>query len=173
MRVKKILFALLVFFLVLLTMVAALFLVRIVTPTEIDDVSPGILCPEIERYNPDVLYVIPDYNAHPLSFYPEWCKYILSSNKELGLHGLNHTYREFLYEDISQEELNLGIEEFEKCFGYKPEMFKPPQLAISGENKQLIIKNNLKFRGYFHQATHKVYHCNDDKTIPNKIIEIF
>jgi predicted deacetylase len=143
------------------------------TPTEIDDVSPGILCPEIEIYNPDVLYIIPDYNAHPISFYPKWCNYILSRNKELGLHGVKHTYKEFLYENISQEELNLGIEEFEKCFELTPKTFKPPQLAISAENKQLIKKNNLKFKGYFNQATHKVYHCSDDKMIPNRIVKIF
>jgi len=159
--------------LAILILLIILILIRLVTPTEIDDVSPGIPCPEIEIYNPDVLYIIPDYNDHPLSFYPEWCRYILSLDKSLSLHGITHTYREFLYLNISQEELDYGISEFESCFGYEPEMFKPPQLAISPENKQLIKQNNLEFRTLFNQITHKVYHCNDSDRIPNSIIKIF
>ena len=123
---------------ILVSLMACLFFIRLISPSEIDDVSPGINCPEIGIYNPDVLYVIPDYANHPISFYPGWCAYILSLNKTLQLHGINHTYREFLSSNISQGKLDLGIAEFEKCFNQTPSMFKPPQLSISPKNKQLI-----------------------------------
>jgi predicted deacetylase len=170
MKKKEIVYRIILCILILLVL---LFLIRLINPTEIDDVSPGIFCSEIQQYNPDVLYVIPDYEDHPLSFYPEWCSYILSLNKDIGMHGVTHTYKEFLYNDISQGELDFGISEFQKCFGYPPEMFKPPQLAISNKNKQLIKENNLKFRGSLNQLTHKVYHCSDSDKIPNKIVNIF
>ena len=150
-----------------------LFLIRFISPTEIDDVTPGINCPEISIYNPDILYVIPDYNNNPISENKEWCNYILSLNKTLGLHGITHSYREFFYKNISQEELNFGISEFEKCFNKTSKTFKAPQLDISKGNKQLIKKNNLKLRRSFHQITHKVYHCNDSSKPSNKIINIF
>jgi predicted deacetylase len=158
---------------VFVALIICLFFIRLINPTEIDDISPGINCPEIDIYNPDTLYVIPNYNNNPISQNEEWCIYNLSLNKNLGMHGITHNYREFLYPNISQEELNFGISEFEKCFGFKPEMFKPPQLKISYENKQLIKQNNLKLRTSFHQLTHKVYHCNDSDKIPNSIINIF
>lgn len=150
-----------------------LFLIRLINPTEIDDVTPGIPCPEIEKYNPDILYVIPNYNSLEISKDKEWCNHILSLNKSLSLHGLNHTYREFLYENISQEELNKGIRKFEECFNFSPTSFKPPQLKINSQNKELILNNNLKLMGIYNQITHKVYHCNDSDKIPNKIIRIF
>ncbi len=158
---------------ILLAILILLFLIRLINPREIDDVAPGINCPEIEKYNPDILYVIPNYNNNPISRNEEWCGHILSLNKTLRMHGINHTYREFLYSDISQEELDFAIEEFEKCFGYKPEMFKPPQMKISYENKQLIKQNNLKLLNILHQTIHKVYHCSDSTIISNKIVHIF
>lgn len=172
-RVKKRLLILLNFLLIILIVLAILFLIRLINSTEIDDVTPGIPCPEIEKYNPDVLYIIPNYNNNLISENKEWCDYILSLNKTLALHGITHTYREFLYSNISQEELNFGISEFEKCFNQSPKMFKPPQLEINKENKQIISKNNLERRTNFNQITHKVYHCNDSDLISNKIIHIF
>ncbi len=154
-------------------LILTIFFMRLINPTEIDDISPNIPCPEMEIYNPDVLYVIPNYATYPISYYPMWCEHILSLDKTLALHGINHTYREFKYNSISQEELNFGISEFEKCFSISPTEFKPPQLAISKENKRLIEENNLKRRTVLHQITHKVYHCNDSDIIPNKIIKIF
>jgi predicted deacetylase len=154
-------------------LVACLFLIRLISPSEIDDVTPGINCPEIAIYNPDTLYVIPDYSNNPISENREWCNYILSLNKTLELHGITHTYREFLYSDISQIELTKGILKFEKCFNKTPEMFKPPQLVISDKNKKLIKNNNLKLQTRFNQITHKVYHCNDSDKIPNRIVKIF
>lgn len=159
--------------LILVILLILLFLIRLINPREIDDVSPGIPCSEIERYNLGILYVIPNYNNNSISKNEEWCGYILSLNKTLALHGITHTYREFLYQNISQEELNFGISEFEKCFNKTPEMFKSPQLRISSKNKELVKENNLELKGSFHQITHKVYHCNDSDIIPNRIIHIF
>lgn len=159
--------------LILAIFVVSLFLIRLVSPSEIDDVTPGIPCPEIAMYNPDIFYVIPNYNNNPISQNKEWCDYILSLNKTLELHGITHTYREFSYSYISQIELAKGIIEFEGCFNKNPEMFKPPQLEINKENKQLIKNNNLKLQTRFNQITHKVYHCNDSDKISNRIINVF
>jgi hypothetical protein len=158
---------------IFVTIIVSLFFIRLINSTEIDDISPGIDCPEIYIYNPDTLYVIPNYNNNSISQYEEWCDYILSLNKTLALHGITHKYREFLYNSIIQEELDYGISEFEKCFNKFPEMFKSPQLKINKENKQLIKQNNLKLRENFNQITHKVYHCSDSDKISNKIINIF
>ena len=116
--------------------------------------------------------MIPDYNNNPISENREWCDYILSLNKTLELHGITHTYKEFLYSDISQEELDYGISEFESCFGFKPQAFKSPQLATSHANRKLIKQNNLDFRTVLDQITHKVYHCSDSTFPHNKIIHI-
>jgi predicted deacetylase len=158
---------------VLFVLILSLFFIRLINPSEIDDVSPGINCPEIEIYNPSTLYVIPNYNNNPISNDTGWCKHILSLNKTLELHGITHSYREFLYKNITQEDLNYGISEFEKCFNKTPDKFKAPQLDISKENRLLIKENNLKLRTRFNQITRKVYHCNDSDVIPNKIIKIF
>ncbi len=154
-------------------LIISLFLTRLINPTEIDDISPGINCPEIEKYNPDTLYVIPNYNNNTIPHNEEWCNYILSLNKTLALHGITHTYREFLYLNISQEELDFGISEFEKCFGFEPEIFKPPQMKINKENKKIIKENNLKLKTKVSQITHKIYHCSDSGIIANNIIHIF
>ncbi len=164
---------------ILLILLISLFLIRLINPTEIDDVSPGINCPEIEEYNPNTLYIIPNYNYNnSISQNEEWCDYILSLNKTLALHGITHEYQEFSGKNLSQEELDFGISEFEKCFGYKPEVFKPPQLKINKNNRELIKENNLKLVNIFHQITHKVYHCNNEEMfnggiLSNKIIKVF
>jgi predicted deacetylase len=159
--------------LILAILVVILFLIRLVSPSEIDDVTPGINCPEIAMYNPDIFYVIPNYNNNPISQNKGWCSYISSLNKTLELHGITHTYREFFYSDISQIEFTKGIIEFEKCFNKTPEMFKPPQLEINKKNKQLIRNNNLKLKTRVNQITHKVYHCNDSDKVPNRIVNLF
>ena len=110
--------------------------------------------------------------VNPISFYPEWCSYILSLNKTLALHGITHTYKEFKNRHILQEDLDFGTSQFEKCFGFAPAAFKAPQLAISNENKQLIKENGLERRTFIQQITHKVYHCNDSDIISNKIVNI-
>lgn len=159
--------------LVLLGMITLLLLIRLISPTEIDDVSPEIPCPEIEKYNPDKLWVIPLYNQKPISKNKEWCEKILELNKTLGMHGIYHEpYREFLYNNISEEIWNLGISEFKECFNISPSKFKPPQLKISKENK-ILVEKELKLKKYSNQILHKVYHCNDKGKFPNWFIQIF
>ena len=158
---------------VILAAILSLFIIRIANPSEIDDVSPGIPCPEMDIYNPDILYVIPDYNNFQISQNRQWCNYILSLNKTIEMHGITHEYREFLYQNITKQELNSAINEFEICFNQIPDKFKPPQLKISPKNKELIKNSNLKLQTPFSQITHKVYHCNNTGIIDNKWINLF
>ena len=145
--------------------------IRIITPTQMDDVHPNIPCENIKQYNPDVLWVIPLYKDVRISENEEWCEYIKNLNKTIGMHGVYHSFEEFKQERDS-EYLQEGIEEFEKCFGYAPEMFKPPQLAFNFENKGILEENNLKLRNKVNLWTHKVYHCEEMSRIPNWLIEI-
>lgn len=157
---------------ILFVILAILFIFRANTPREIDDLTPGILCEQEYLEKSDVLWVIPNYNNSLISENPEWCKEILALNKTLGMHGVRHYYKEF-QDNLTQEYLNQGIYAFEKCFGYKPTMFKPPQLALSKENEILLQKNNLTTKKYSNQILHKVYHCNDTGTLPNWFHDVF
>lgn len=158
----------------ILSLIILLFIIRLITPTQIDDISPEIPCPELEIYNADILYVIPNYNNIPISENQTFCKKILELNKTLELHGINHSpYAEFLIQNISQENLNFAITEFQKCFNSTPQNFKPPQLKISEENKKLISENNLTLKLYSNEIFHKVYHCNDTGRIKNKWVKLF
>jgi len=161
------------FLIVLAIIILILFLIRISTSKEIDDVSPGINCEKEYLEKSDTLWVIPSFKDNPISENKEWCQEILSLNKTLGLHGIKHTYWEFKRNDISAQELKEGIEEFENCFGYKPEKFKPPNLRLNKENKQLIKENNLELKNKINQFTHKTYHCNNSGILSNKFIDIF
>jgi predicted deacetylase len=155
--------------LVIIALLIILFIIRLISPKEIDDISPEIPCSELDTYSSEILYVIPYYNEKPISENKPWCDYILSLNKTLAMHGIYHTYDEFKTTK-SQEELNKGIEEFEKCFGYKPKIFKAPQLKINKQNRLLIKNNNLILKNQFSQATHKVYHCNNTGILDNRVI---
>jgi len=150
-----------------------IFLIRTTSPRELDDLTPGILC-ELEYLNKsDILWVIPLYNNIPISENKTWCKEVLKLNKTIGMHGIRHSpYREF-EQNISQQEMQLGINIFKECFGFEPELFKPPQLAISDKNLKLIDYNNLTYKGKLNQITHKVYHCNDSGILPNSFHDIF
>lgn len=157
----------------LVSLIVILFIIRLVNPREIDDVTPGISCSELGVYNPDILWVIPNFQGNKISENPEWCKEILSLNKTLGMHGIKHTYREFKRENISQEDLEIGISEFEECFGFKPEMFKFPQLRYNEQNRKLLKENNLTIRSKFSQFTHKVYHCDNSGIHDYKFTDLF
>lgn len=158
----------------ILSLIIILFLIRSISPKELDDVSPEIPCPEIEKYNVNTFYVIPNFNNHPISENQSWCNYILSLNKTIQIHGINHSpYRELIYENLTQENLTFALNEFQKCFNQTPEKFKPPQLKISEENKKLIRENNLEIKLFRNSLFHKVYHCNDSGLIKNKWIKLF
>ena len=165
----------LIILIVIISLIIILFLIRLISPREIDDVSPAMPCEKDQKYleKADILWVIPKFKNQSISENPEWCEYILSLNKTLGMHGIKHTYREFRRENISQEELDQGILEFEGCFGYRPEIFKFPQLRFNKENKKLLKQNDLKIRTKFSQFTHKVYHCDDSGITNPKFTDIF
>jgi len=150
-----------------------LFAAREVLPTEIDDVSPEINCPEIDTYNPDILYVIPDFNNKPISQNVDWCNYISSLNKTLELHGIHHwPYEEFKTQTITQADIDFAVYRFETCFGERPDKFKPPQLAISQNNKNVIERSGLKLELNSY-ILHKVYHCSDTGVRSNNAVFFF
>ena len=165
----KILLALLAIFLLLALF--TLFLVRIFGERHLDDVNPEIPCKLSLLKKSDILYVIPKFNNKSIAENQTWCKEILALNKTLGLHGVYHTYEEF-NSPRSQEYLQEGIDIFEECFGFYPQRFKPPQLAISEDNSN-TIKKTLKLDTKFSQLTHKAYHCDDTGIFPNWLVDTF
>jgi predicted deacetylase len=160
----------LIMLLILLSLIFTLFFIRLIFPKEIDDVSPEIFCEKEYLEKSDILWVIPKFNNKLISENSEWCNYILGLNKTLGFHGVYHKFEEF-GTNRSKEYLEEGIKIFEDCFGFKPEMFKPPQLEINKENKKLINENNLKLKGKINQLFHKVYHCSDTGRFKNLVID--
>jgi len=157
---------------IITSLILLLFLTRLISPREIDDISPEILCEEEYIQKSNILWVIPKFNGKLISDDKEWCNSILALNKTLGLHGITHQYEEF-NDDITQKQLNEAIKIFKECFGFKPTMFKPPQLKINSNNKKLIKNNDLKLKLYFNQITHKVYHCSDTGRFSNRLIDLF
>jgi len=126
-------------FLFLIILILIVILIRALSLSEIDDVTPAIACKQKDLEKSDILFVIPKFENKSISENKNWCEYILSLNKTLGIHGVYHSYNEFAY-PRTQEYLDEGIKIFEDCFGFKPEFFKAPQLNISEENK-ILIKN--------------------------------
>jgi len=143
---------------IIFVLVLVIFSIRLLSPKEIDDITPDFFCAEELLEKSDILFVVPKFNHTPISENPEWCEYILNLNKTLGLHGVYHTYREFEV-DRNQTYLQEGIDEFKICFGYEPELFKPPQNRISKNNKKLIKENNMKLKTIPNKIIHKIYHC--------------
>lgn len=161
------------FLLLIILIIPTLSLTRLVTPSEIDDIHPIINCPEVEQYNPKVLWVIPKYNNISIAQNKTWCNEILALNKTLGLHGYMHNYQE-LNGNISIQQIEEAIKIFESCFGFKPTMFKPPQLTISRANEKILEDEyNLSVKKEFHQVTRKVYHCSNTGRFSNKWIKWF
>jgi len=156
---------------VLLILILSLFLTRALLPKQLDDVSPEIQCDKELLEKADVFYVVPKYNNVSISDNKAWCNEILSMNKKLALHGVYHTYREFIT-DRDDKYLQEGIDIFEACFNKKPEIFKSPQIMISKNNKELI-KQKMKIDLKLNQVFHKVYHCEDTGIFSNRIIDIF
>jgi len=157
--------------LIFLILIFSFLFVRLIAPKEIDDVSPEIPCEQNHLEKSEIFWIIPKFNNRSISENQEWCKQILSLNKTLGLHGITHEFEEFGIVR-SQEYLQKGINIFGDCFGYKQVMFKPPQLKISEDNRQLIEQNNIKLKSRFNQIIHKVYHCENTGTLPNWMIDL-
>ncbi|MSS74831.1 hypothetical protein EXS73_01270 [Candidatus Pacearchaeota archaeon] len=144
------------------------FLIRSLSPQEIDDVTPGIPCEEALLNKVDVLWIVPFFNDESIATNKTWCAEILSLNKTLGLHGIHHTYNEF---DTLRNEsyLQPGIKAFQDCFNQTPALFKAPRLALSSENAAWL-KKSYGISGPLGQSLHKVYHCNDTGRVPNKLM---
>jgi predicted deacetylase len=157
---------------ILILLVSLFFSIRLFSSKEIDDINPEIPCLEKYIEKSDILWVIPKYQNKSIAENKEWCESILKLNKTLGLHGIYHTYEEFKT-NRNLGYLQEGINIFEECFGFKPKIFKAPQLEISKQNKKLIKNNNLKLKGKMNQGLHKVYHCNDTGIFSNKFIDFF
>lgn len=164
-------------YIISLSLILIIFFVRLFSHAEIDDISPEITCNPVYVEKSDVLWVIPEFDNQKITENQSWCKEILSLNKTLGLHGINHEYKEF-DKEISIEKLEEGIAEFQKCFNQTPNIFKAPQLAMSKENEELLKQYNLTIKGKTNQFTHKVYHCEDESKsskglFPNWVIDLF
>lgn len=144
--------------------------VRFLGHTELDDVHPEIQCDEDLYEKSDVIWVVPLYESKSIAENEEWCSYILDMNKTIGLHGVRHNHMEF-DRDVDESYLYFGISAFEECFGFKPEIFKAPYLAISETNENLVEDFGMKIKGRLNQITHKVYHCSDHGIYSNKLIK--
>lgn len=154
---------------IVIILVFALFLIRMFSERQLDDVSPEIPCETELMKKTDVFFIIPKFNNKNIAEKKEWCEKIKQLDKELALHGVYHTYNEFL-EDRNEQYLENGISAFEECFQKSPERFKPPQLEISKNNK-MLVKSKLELELYFNEIFHKVYHCDDTGIFSNKFID--
>ncbi|MCR4327041.1 MAG: DUF2334 domain-containing protein [Nanoarchaeota archaeon] len=148
------------------------FIVRLLNPVELDDLTPGIPCENELLKKADILWVVPNFENNSIAQNKTWCNEILSLNKTIGMHGINHNFREFK-ENITKEKIQQGVEIFENCFGFTPVMFKPPQLAISKEAKILIEESGMEIILGSNQLMHKIYHCNDSDLVKNWMVKIF
>ncbi len=166
---------LLIFLIILVLIIMAeanLLMIRALSHKELDDIHPDIPCSKECIQKADIIWVIPKFNDKKISDNQTWCMDILKLNKEIGLHGLTHEYREFANE-TKENEIKEAIEIFEDCFKFKPRMFKAPQLKLSKENAELIKQHNMTVYGKLNAITHKVYHCNDTGLFSNEFIEMF
>ncbi|MDP1728710.1 MAG: hypothetical protein Q8L27_00720 [archaeon] len=157
---------------VILALIVCLWVFRIFAERQVDDIGPLISCEADIIDKSETLMVIPIFNGIGISENKTWCDYILSLNKTLGMHGVYHTYQEFL-ELRNESYVRIGMGEFKKCFGFYPEIFEAPQLAFNGDNAEVLRESMLKFRGYPYSLTHKVYHCQDSGKYSNRFIDFF
>ncbi len=144
-----------------------IFLFRFFSERQIDDVNPYMNCDDAYLRKSDIFYVVPKFKNIPINNSRDWCNYILSLNKTLYLHGIRHEYKEF-DENISLDDFNDSINIFYDCFGLYPSNFKPPQIAISLQNKKLVKSFGFNLDLEFNQVFNKVYHCNDSGYFSNR-----
>lgn len=146
-------------FIILVSLVLLLWLIRSFSEVQLDDITPGIPCDKELMYKADAFYVIPNFEGNNISENSSWCEYILSFNKDLRLHGFTHSYREF-GTTKDKDYLEESIKTFEDCFNQTPSRFKAPQIMISDQNKKMA-EESLRLDHRLNQLFHKVYHCND------------
>ncbi|MSS74299.1 hypothetical protein EXS72_01530 [Candidatus Pacearchaeota archaeon] len=87
------------------------------------------------------------------------------------MHGVYHTYQEF-NTDRSEEYIQNGADEFEKCFGFAPTRFKAPQVALPYSNTLMLEKKGYTIDTLLGDLFHKVYHCNDQGFYSNSISDL-
>lgn len=150
----------------ILILLICLYFIRFISPREIDDITPEIFCEERLMTISDTLYVIPMFNNKSIAEDKNWCDRITALNKTLAMHGVYHTYEEF-GTDRDIEYIKKGIEEFTKCFGYAPRIFKPPQLKLTKNNIKTLESLGLEVRTKKDQFTHRVFHCQDQTELFN------
>ena len=160
-----------IFILILISLFLLIFIIRLFSPRHLDDLHPNIPCEEKLIKKSDYLAIIPKYNNLSISENKEWCDYIAGFNKSLIMHGVYHTFKEFNIEkDFNY--ISEGKNVFTNCFNFSPLEFKPPQLALSKENKKILEeKFNFKVHSKFAQIFHKTYHCDNSGLFPNWIID--
>ena len=169
---NKLLRFLLILGFLLVGLIVFTFIYRLFSLREIDDVTLGIECTRELLDKSDILWVIPLFENKSIADDSAWCDYILSLNKTLGMHGVYHTYREF-GEIRDEEYVREGMNEFEKCFGFRPKMFKPPQMYFDEGNKYAIEYLGMSIRGKISQVFHKAYHCSDTGVVSNRFMDLF
>jgi len=155
---------------IFVVLVLVLFFIRFFSERQLDDVHSGIDCDLELMRKADVYYVIPAYNGELINESPEWCAEILRMDRELAMHGVYHTYREF-GEPRDSEYVNFGVRVFEDCFGQVPTRFKPPQAYITKENDWMSDRFDMD--SSLNSLFHKVYHCGDTGLYPNWLVDLF
>jgi predicted deacetylase len=157
-----------------------IFLSRLFLPKQLDDVSPSISTEENLLLKSESLMIIPIYENNSIAENKSWCYYILNLNKTLAMHGVYHTYKEFS-ETRDEEYIRRGAEEFKKCFGFYPQIFEAPQLALNRENRALLKEMGFGIKEWPNMLMRKVYHTQDTGIyaikfgrlrITNKLIDI-
>ncbi|MBM3246931.1 DUF2334 domain-containing protein [Candidatus Pacearchaeota archaeon] len=181
-------------------LIADFILARALWARQVDDFSPQIYCEKEIIEKSEILMVIPLYNNISIAENKTWCQEILALNKTLGMHGVYHTFQEFLeirdedyikngmrefkkcfgFYHTFQEFLEIrdenyiknGMREFKKCFGFYPTLFEAPQLALSKDNEVRLGSLNMSINHHSFNFFHKVYHCSDTGSVKNGIIDI-
>ena len=155
---------------ILVGLVFGLWLVRLILPSQVDDVNPLMNCTDAVLNMGDVYFAVPEFDRVVISENKSWCNYILSKHKEVEMHGVYHTYLEFA---VARNEsyFDEGVGIFSSCFGFEPEGFKPPNLGWTRDNDW--IRKRMKVYLLWDQVIHKVYHCGDTGMFPNWLIRIF
>lgn len=156
----------------IILLIFILLIIRYSGEREVDDVTPVIECEDWIIRESGVLWVIPIYENQSIAENKTWCGWIRGLNKTLGMHGVHHTYREF-EEKRDEEYIKKGIEAFEGCFGFKPLIFKAPQMVLSGENEWLLESMGMRVEGGINQILSRVYHCSDTGKFSNGFIDWF
>jgi hypothetical protein len=146
-------------------------IIRAFSPTQLDDVTPGIQCDEELLEKSDVFFVIPKFEGVGIGNNSDWCEKIILYDKKLEMHGVYHTFNEFGTERDANY-VDEGIIEFARCFGEKPLGFKAPQMEMLGKNKKVVAEMGLRNYGDLDQILHKTYHCSDTGIISNALTEI-